>query len=70
MTWDFMGRRSLVFERGRSLVVKMSKIWRVHVYQNRIDRKMEVKKQFFLSNFAKQVVARVLTFYFTTRDRP
>ena len=34
-----------------------------------IDEKLEVKKQFFLSDFAKQGVARLLTFYFRTRDR-
>ena len=48
----------------------MSKVWRIHVWQIYIDSKLEVKNSFFRSNSATHGVARLLKFYFTTRDHP
>ena len=69
MIWDFKGRRPLpvrdhVFsiKDGPWLSNKMSKVCRVHVRRNSID-----KKQFCL--ISPQKVARLLAFHLATRDR-
>ena len=68
MIWDFKGRRPCVFDKGRSLAVKLNVKSLASPYLTELDRlKVGGKKQFFRSNGVAHGVARLLTFYFTTK---
>ena len=64
-------QRPCGFDEGRSLAMKLIVKSLASQCLTELDRfKVGGKNHFFRSNFAKHGVARFLTFYFTTRDRP
>ena len=66
-----VGQGPCGFDKGRSLAVKSNVKSMASPCLTELDRfKVEGKKQFFRSYFATHGVARLLTFYFTIRDRP
>jgi len=55
---------------GPKLWNHVSKVWRLLVWRNKTDEKLDVKISFFGCNFAKHELAKLLTIYMTTRDHP